>query len=584
MAAPTVNDPEKRRVTGERSARHHLIVLGADGAVRRTLPAAGTLLIGRDEDADVRVVDPRASLNHARIVLGDSITIEDLGSSNGTRLRDHRLEAGKPVPFAPGDGIAIGSTILLLQAGQPEHDERRVWAHGYLETRLVEECARAQSRGSEFALARIHVAGAAPRLLVEQILSNALRDGDLIAMYAPGEYEALLLDCEPAASRALASKIVALLAAQKIAATCGLAFYPAHGTSPQALVGRACDDARAQAGDTAAAAGVVIESAPMRELYALATRAAAGNSNVLIIGETGAGKEVLAEAVHRASPRADQPFLPLNCAAFSESLVESELFGFERGAFTGAHQTKVGLLEAASGGTLFLDEIGEMPLGIQAKLLRVIETRQVLRIVATKARAIDLRLIAATNRDLEEEVAEKRFREDLYFRLNVIALEIPPLRARPEEIETLARLFLDRLAQSAQGRRAPVLSAEALARLQAYAWPGNVRELRNVIERAFVLCTGPVITVEQLPVDKMRSTARAVTEPPGVVSQTAPAAAASPSRAGAPRGLKELERDAMVDALERCHGNQTRAAELLGMPRRTFCKRMKEFELPRPRV
>jgi len=268
------------------------------------------VLIGRDEDADIRIVDPRASRHHARIILNDAIAIEDLGSVNGTRMRDHRLEARKPVPFAPGDAIAIGGTILLLQAGEPEHDERRVWAHGHLETRLVEECARAQSRGSQFALARIHVQSGAQRALVEQILANALRDGDLIAMYAPSEYEALLLDCEEASSRALVDKIVALLAAQKIAASGGLAFYPRDGTSPQSLVGLASERARVQAGGVPAAPAVIIESRAMRELYTLARRAAAGDSNILIAGETGAGKEVLAETCTRRRRAPTSPCCP----------------------------------------------------------------------------------------------------------------------------------------------------------------------------------------------------------------------------------------------------------------------------------
>jgi DNA-binding NtrC family response regulator len=289
---------------------------------------------------------------------------------------------------------------------------------------------------------------------------------------------------------------------------------------------------------------------------------------LLVVGETGAGKEVLAQAVHRWSPRAARPFVPINCAAFSETLVESELFGHERGAFTGAAQAKVGLIEAADGGTLFLDEIGEMPLSVQAKLLRVIETRQLLRIGATKAHAVDVRFVAATNRDLEEEVAEKRFREDLYFRLHVIALEVPPLRERPEEIEGLARLFLERLAEPL-GRPAPQLSGEAIEHLRSYVWPGNVRELRNVMERAFVLCNGPVILPEHLPLEKM-SRSRAA----------APAHTAAPAPG---RSLKEIERDAIVDALARCRGNQTRAAELLGMPRRTFCKRMNEYQIARGR-
>jgi two-component system response regulator AtoC len=574
MAAPTITR-KKRPETGEKPSRHHLVVIGRDGATPRILPPAGQVLIGRDEEADLRIVDPQASRQHVRITLGDPILVEDLGSRNGTRLRDQPLPPNRPTALQLGDAITIGATALILQGGEPELEERRVWTHGYLETRVVEECARAQSEGSEFALARIRITSPTPEALVEPILSEALRDGDLLARYAPGEYEALLLDCAAETSRALADEMVAALAAGRVGATCGLAFFPADGTSPQALVGRASERVRAGAGAPPPAA-VVVESAAMGALYAMADRAAAGTSNVLIVGETGAGKEVLAARVHRASPRADKPFLPINCAAFSESLVESELFGFERGAFTGATATKVGLLEAASGGTLFLDEIGEMPLAIQAKLLRVIETREVLRIGATKARPIDVRFVAATNRDLEEEVAEKRFREDLYFRLNVIALEIPPLRERPEELESLARLFLERLA-APSGRPAPALSAEALVLLRSYAWPGNIRELRNVIERAFVLCAGPEVAAEHLPVEKMKRYPRTGEAPPVAT----PAAAPPPS---ASRNLKEIERDAMVDALARCHGNQTRAAELLGMPRRTFCKRMLDYQIPRPRA
>jgi two-component system response regulator AtoC len=563
MAAPTITVKKKRTTNGP-PARHHLVVIGRDGAAPRALPSTGQVLIGRDEDADVRVVDPQASRQHARLMLGDAIQVEDLGSRNGTRVRDQPLEPGRPVTLQLGDAIAIGETVLILQGGEPELEERRIWTHDYLESRIVEECARAQSRASEFGLAHIKIEGAVSNLEVERLLSQEVRDGDLLAKYAPGEYEGLFLDREADASRRLADGIAAALAAAGISARCGLALFPSNGTSPQALVTYASEQVRGAPPVIATDAGMVIGSPAMEALAALARRAAGGLSNVLITGETGAGKEVLAQAVHRWSPRAEKPFVALNCAAFNETVVESELFGFERGAFTGATQTKLGLVEAADGGTLFLDEIGEMPLSIQAKLLRVIETRQVLRIGATKPRPVDVRFVAATNRDLEEEVAEKRFREDLFFRLNVIALELPPLRERPEEIEILARLFLDRLAQAA-GRPAPALSAEALEHLRGYAWPGNVRELRNVIERAFVLCNEPVITAAHLPADKMSGGRR-----PVVVVQ-------------AGRTLKEIERDAIVDALARCHGNQTRAAELLSMPRRTFCKRMNEYQIPRAR-
>ena len=584
MPITTIVDRKQKNSGAPGQVRFHVVVLERDGAIPYRLPISGQVLIGRDQDAEVNLMDPRASRNHARIIVGDAIEIEDLGSANGTSLRDQPLDPGKPVALRAGDVVTIGSTMLLLHAGEPGLDPRRVWAHGFLETRLVEECAQAQSRGTAFGLVRVRIHGQAPPILVEQVIADGLRAGDLLAIYAPGDYEALLLDTDEALARALAHDIVSGLAKRQISAVCGLALCPADGTSPQGLVGRASE--RVYARDAGPGSpGVVVETPVMRDLHALAERAAAGDSNVLILGETGAGKEVLAQAVHRASPRASQAFLPINCAALSEGIVESQLFGFERGAFTGAHQTTIGLLEAAAGGTLFLDEIGELPLAIQPKLLRVIETREVFRIGATKPRAIDVRFVAATNRDLEEEVAEKRFREDLYFRLNVITLEIPPLRDRPDEIESLARLFLQTVAKSG-GRPPASLSTDALGLLRSYAWPGNIRELRNMIERASVLCVGGVVLPEHLPVERMRRNPRTPSEPGSESTESSPTRSPESSLLGGswPHSIKRVERQAIVDALERCHGNQTRAAELLGMPRRTFCKRMKEFELPRPRA
>ncbi len=249
---------------------------------------------------------------------------------------------------------------------------------------------------------------------------------------------------------------------------------------------------------------VVIQNPAMRDLYRLATRAGHSRINVLISGETGTGKEILAEAVHRASPRACGPFVCFNCAAVADTLLESELFGHERGAFTGAAQAKQGLVEAASSGTLFLDEIGEMSLTLQAKVLRVIETKQVLRVGATRPRAADVRFVAATNRDLDQDIAAGRFRKDLYFRLNGISLSIPPLRARTDEILPLARLFLAEAAAQL-GEALSTLTPRALAQLLDYAWPGNIRELRNLMERAHLLASGGLIGPEHLPLDKMRS-------------------------------------------------------------------------------
>ena len=617
MAAPTVIDSRKRKPPDGRPERWHLVVLGRDGAVPYLLPVTGEILIGRAEDAHIRIVDPKASRSHARVhVKGEidpatagspgrtlSCEIEDLGSANGTRVRHEPLPSRVRTRLLPGDSIAIGNTVLVLHGADPELEVRRVWAHGYLETRLIEECAGAQERGSQFALVRIHVEGSPPAALVERCLADVLRGGDLLATYGPREYQALLLDSGESGARGLAEAMEAALGAEGIGSRAALACFPVDGTSPQVLLGCASERIFAvgahavtatvtatpvgtpigtgTAGLVTGGGGLVLGAGPMQELFRLARRAAASDTNVLILGETGAGKEVFAETVHRLSPRAAKPFLPLNCAAFSESLVESELFGFERGAFTGATHAKPGLLEAAAGGTLFLDEIGEMPLSVQAKLLRVIETRQVLRIGAVKPQTIDVRFVAATHRDLEEEVEEKRFLEDLYFRLNVITLQIPPLRERIDEVEPLARLFLQSLTRRI-GRRAPALSPDALGLLRSYAWPGNIRELRNVIERALVLCADDLITPEHLPAEKILCNPW----PPRDATQTEPVAVPLvPPAPGPPdRNLKEIERQAILDALQRCHGNQTRAAELLGMPRRTFCKRVRDYELPRPRA
>jgi transcriptional regulator with PAS, ATPase and Fis domain len=294
------------------------------------------------------------------------------------------------------------------------------------------------------------------------------------------------------------------------------------------------------------------------------------------------GQEVLARFVHESSPRAPKPFVCINCAALAETLLESELFGHEKGAFTGAVAAKTGLLEAAEGGTVFLDEVGEMSLALQAKLLRTLERREILRVGGTRPRAIDVRFVAATNRDLEEEVAQKTFRQDLYYRLAGITLTVPPLRERLDEVEPLARSFLQ--AAAAQlGRPVPDLGPEVVARLRAYAWPGNVRELKNVMERALVLADpNGRLGVEALPFERLERT-----PPPAAGDAPArPAGAADRAPAGASwRDQKAAEeKQAICDALARCAGNQTRAAELLGMPRRTLCAKLKEYAIPRPRT
>jgi DNA-binding NtrC family response regulator len=286
---------------------------------------------------------------------------------------------------------------------------------------------------------------------------------------------------------------------------------------------------------------------------------ARGDISVLIAGESGVGKDVVAQAIHEASQRADRPLVRLNCGSFSEALLEGELFGHERGAFTGATTSRAGHIEAAHGGTLFLDEVGELTGPAQARLLHVLERREVTRLGSTVARPVDVRFVAATHRDLPALVQRGAFRQDLYFRLAGVTVAVPPLRARAEEIAPLAELFARRFSESA-GRSPPSISAEAQQVLRAHAWPGNVRELRNAIERA-VLLARDVIRPEHLKLETP-------------VEQTA-GVALSPAEAA--------ERDAIVAALEANAGNQTAAAKALGIARSTLVTKLSVFRLARPR-
>jgi DNA-binding NtrC family response regulator len=316
--------------------------------------------------------------------------------------------------------------------------------------------------------------------------------------------------------------------------------------------------APAPATPTPLPASVIAVSPAMQRVYFLAERFAQGAINILLLGETGVGKEVLAEHIHRASPRRAGPFVRLNCASFRGELLESELFGHERGAFTGAVAAKPGLVEQADGGTLLLDEIGETPTDVQSRLLRFLEDRRALRIGATEPRPVDVRIVSATNRDLSAEIAAGRFRSDLYFRLDGVALEIPPLRERRVEIAPLARHFI-RLQAAALGMTPPKLDPAAVAILERHPFPGNARELRNLIERALLLCEGGTLTTEHLMLE-------------------------TPPREAEPATLiDEDEKTRVLAALDECAGNQTRAAAKLGITRRALIVRLERYGVPRPR-
>ena len=309
----------------------------------------------------------------------------------------------------------------------------------------------------------------------------------------------------------------------------------------------------------AAPGEVIFRSRCFREVFDLTLQVAASDANILILGESGTGKELIARMLHRHSGRRDKAFVSLNCATLTDNLLESQLFGHVRGAFTGALTNQKGLIEEAEGGTLLLDEVGELSPAVQAKLLRVIQERDYTPVGSTRPRSADVRLLAATNKDLQQEVAGGRFREDLYFRLNVITLNLPPLRKRPEDVEPLALFFLRRFAGKLR-KELHGFEPEALNSMTSYAWPGNVRELENVVERAAILTRTPLIGREDLPF--LRSA------PPGAADPAKPLVA-----------LEIVERQHIAEVLRRTGFHKSRAAEILGISRKTLDRKIAEFGL-----
>jgi DNA-binding NtrC family response regulator len=310
---------------------------------------------------------------------------------------------------------------------------------------------------------------------------------------------------------------------------------------------------------------IVGVSDPIERVKKMIVKVAGSSSTVLIRGESGTGKERIARAVHKASPRANERFQAVNCAAINENLLESELFGHERGSFTGAHAEKKGLFEIADKGTLFLDEIGDLNIAMQAKLLRALQEREIMRVGGTRPIKVDVRVLAATNRDLEAMVKDNRFREDLYYRLNVIPIDVPPLRQRRDDIRVLMDYFLRK--HSRPSERQMRLSNEAQRLILEYAWPGNVRQLESAIERALLLAEGDEITVEDLPVEIRHG---AQTEGTGGFRLP-------------PEGIsfEELERSLIIQAMEQTGWNITRSAKLLGLSFRTLQYRLEKFGIKR---
>ena len=574
---PTPMPPALTPLPAAQATRASLLVMSRVGVFTFPLPDEGEVTIGRGADCHVRVDDPKVSRCHIRLRIDPAPHVVDPGSANGTFIGGRRLEPNRPVDLAVGEMVTLGTTVLVLQRTAATAPVR-VWSRGAFEARVAEERARARADSPGYAVVHVQLASGAVASAqattraqmihevaraeaLERTLRETLSKTDVVGSFAPGAYQVLLVRTDAdSAARTAASLDRALRAA---------GFEPDVELQPQASV----DEPSPRPPTDLPRAGPTGEQAIATD-DATVGRIAASAINVLILGETGVGKEVMARRLHERSPRADAPLLCLNCAALTESLLESELFGFEKGAFTGASQSKPGLLESAQGGTVFLDEIGEMPMTLQAKLLRVLEQREVLRVGALKPRAIDVRFLAATNRDLEAEIVAGRFRRDLYFRLDTISVTVPPLRERVHEIEPLARAFVAEACAQSRQVAVPEIAPAALALLTRYGWPGNIRELRNVMERAVVLCVGSVIEIEHLPADKMAPVVK-LGQAPGGRAVEALAALYDPD--------PEQERARILEALTECRGNQTQAAARLGISRRTLVTKLGQHGLPRPR-
>ena len=583
-----------------RSARVLLVVYHRDGAEAAPLIPGHPVVVGREPPADLAVEDASLSRRHARFTsTGDAISVEDLGSTNGTWVRGERIDQGV---VGPGDEVWLGGVAASLQLVDPASEgPLGLEGHERFLAHVEQELVRARYFGRKTALLFVRGSGAPPAPLPRWAgaVQATLRPVDRVGLYGASWLEVLLPEVDETQALALAQR--AGFASPDVVA--GFAVFPDTARDTEELVERARGAAQqatrqarvvSAAGavrthstpPTGVAEGPVAASPPMRALFDTVQRVARSAIPVLLHGETGVGKEVVARALHDGSPRASRPLLFVNCGAIPSQLVESTLFGHERGAFTGAMQQHRGVFEAAHGGTVLLDELGELPPPAQAALLRVLETKRITRVGSTKEIDVDVRLLAATNRDLEAMSATGAFRLDLLYRLNAMTLTIPPLRDRREDIAPLCARFLAE-ANRNNGRSVRGFDPEAIELCERYAWPGNVRELRNAVERAVVVAQGEVVGVEDLP-DRVRAAADSVAEParastPAPVAGAAagsPKARVSTTAPGEPpadfrAAVQRYEVDLIVAALRASSWNQTAAAKRLDMPLRTLLHKMK---------
>ncbi len=510
---------------------------------------------------------------------GERYQLEDLNSRNGTRVNGRLVE--EETTLNSGDEIAVGPFRALLSISRTAVSRRRLGSTALLDERLLAECDRSKRYSRRFALLMLRIE-ANPDEIDEALayLATQLRPMDTLCEYAPDLFALVIPEASQRSATTLAQRLVSSIQRRFPTLTkglqIGLAVYPDNGTNADKLLSNARAALQSAIASEKEITGppeehsgtdiVVVDPQAIR-VFELIDKIAPSEISVLILGETGVGKEVIASAIHRKSNRTNNPYIRLNCASIPESLLESELFGHEKGAFTGALSMKKGYFEAADKGTIFLDEIGEITSNVQAKLLRVLESRTIVRVGGTKEINVNVRVLYATNRNLEVEIKENRFREDLYYRISGFTVLIPALRDRPLDIIPLCEHFLT---ESAKLNRSPtpVLSEQARSKLQSYDWPGNIRQLRNAMERAVVLASDGIVEIADLP-DRVRTT---VDSSALIVDGT-----------GDLRDqLATVEKATIVTALEATGGNQTRAAKHIGMSRRAFIYKMEKYGLKKP--
>lgn len=559
-----------------------MVIYHREGAKIVPLRPESSFVIGRAVDADVAVQEPTLSRRHARVELLDAcVWIEDLGSSNGTRVNGAAIQRCK---VAPSDHVALGSVTLSIHTTESLSPGLR--HHYNFTTTLEEELVRARTLGHQLAVLMVRPANEEdlprcgewfPRL------QRLLRPVDRIALHSPGVIEVLLPESGMLGALRLAEQIVGGAGELR----CGVALFPAAAITTDGLI--ACSvEALRRTSDTDPVVTVASGGEPahpptepgpvgsaMRPVFELVERVAPSDLPVLIYGETGTGKEVVARAIHRASPRRDRTMRCINCGAIPRDLVQSTLFGHERGSFTGASQLRRGVFEEADGSTLLLDEVGELPAEAQVALLRVLETGLLSRVGSSREIPVDVRVISATHRNLEEMCHSGGFRRDLLYRLNPITLKVPPLRERRDELQPLAEHFVAKASEYG-GQPPKLIAPEVLDQLARYPWPGNVRELRNAIERAVLVAVGHTITALDLP-----SHVRATVEPTVLTCPDQTPALGHPRIEDSEfkQRIRRYEILLLCRALEQTGWNKKAAARELKIPLRTLMYKVQAYGL-----